>query len=224
MPVSALNVDARATFIWRTYLHLLGSILAFTGIECVLFSTGMAESIAISMLQLPWLVILGVFMVVSWIASHMAHRAESAAAQYMALGVFITAEALIFVPLLFMAERMAGGGVITSAAGVTVIAFVGLTMVAFITRKDFSFLRGVLFYAMILALVAIVGGAIFGFQLGTYFSVVMVGVAGAAILYDTSNIIHHYPEDRYVGAALALFASVALMFWYVLRLFMASDD
>jgi hypothetical protein len=52
----------------------------------------------------------------------------------------------------------------------------------------------------------------------------MIGFAGAAILYDTSNVLHHYPEDRYVGAALQLFASVALMFWYVLRLFMGSRD
>ena len=51
------------------------------------------------------------------------------------------------------------------------------------------------------------------------------GPAGAAaILYDTSNVLHHFPEDRYVGAALQLFASVALMFWYVLRLFMSSRD
>jgi len=40
----------------------------------------------------------------------------------------------------------------------------------------------------------------------------------------TSPVLHHFPEDRYVGAALQLFASVALMFWSVLRLFMSSDD
>ena len=71
--------------------------------------------------------------------------------------------------------------------------------------------------------VSIVGGAIFGFQLGTWFSVAMVGFAGAAILYDTSNVLHHHPEDRYVGAACQLFASVALMFWYILRIFMSRD-
>ena len=46
----------------------------------------------------------------------------------------------------------------------------------------------------------------------------MVAFAGAAILYDTSNVLRHYPEDRYVAASLELFASTALMFWYVLRL------
>jgi hypothetical protein len=93
-----------------------------------------------------------------------------------------------------------------------------------VTRKDFSFLRGMLMWGGVVAMLAIVGGILFGFELGTWFSVAMIGFAGAAILYDTSNVLHHFPEDRYVGAALPLFASVALMFWYVLRLFMSSDD
>ena len=37
-------------------------------------------------------------------------------------------------------------------------------------------------------------------------------------LHDTSKVMNSYPEDRYVGAALELFAGVALLFWYVLRL------
>ena len=53
--------------------------------------------------------------------------------------------------------------------------------------------------------------------------VAMIGFAGAAVLYDTSNIMHHYPQDRYVAASMALFASIALMFWYILRLFMGRD-
>jgi len=76
--------------------------------------------------------------------------------------------------------------------------------------------------AFAVALMLIVAATVFGFQMGPIFSVAMVGLAGAAILYDTSKVLHHYPEDRYVAAALELFASVALMFWYVLRLFLAS--
>jgi hypothetical protein len=63
-----------------------------------------------------------------------------------------------------------------------------------------------LFWGGISALVLIVAGVAFGFQLGTHFSVAMVALAGAAILYDTSNVPHHYPEDRHVAAALELFA------------------
>jgi len=142
----------------------------------------------------------------------------SMAAHYAALAGYVVAQAIIFVPLLYVANYYAPGA-IASAAAVTFVGFVGLSLIAFITRKDFSFLRGILCWGGVLALVLIVAGVIFGFQLGTFFSVAMVGLAGAAILYDTSNILHHYPEDRYVAAALELFASVALMLWYVLRIF-----
>ncbi len=40
---------------------------------------------------------------------------------------------------------------------------------------------------------------------------------------DTSRIIHNFPEDRHVAAALELFASVALMFWYVIQIFLSRD-
>ena len=93
-----------------------------------------------------------------------------------------------------------------------------------VTKRDFSFLRSLLFWGGICALVMIVAGVVFGFQLGTFFSVGMVAFAGGAILYDTSNVLHHFPEDRYVGAALQLFASVALLFWYVLTLFLRARD
>ena len=72
-------------------------------------------------------------------------------------------------------------------------------------------------------LVLIVAAVIFGFELGVFFSVAMVGLAGGAVLHDTSKVLHHYPEDRYVAASLELFASVALMFWYVLQLFMSRE-
>jgi FtsH-binding integral membrane protein len=127
------------------------------------------------------------------------------------------------VPLLVIADRFAPGA-IQSAGIVTMLAFAGLTAIAFVTRKDFSFLRGVLLFGGLVAFVAIVAGVIFGFELGMFFSVAMVGFAGVAILYDTSNVIHHFPEDRYVAASLELFASVALMFWYVLRIFISSRD
>ncbi len=223
IPVGERSSDVRATFVTRTYNHLMGSIVLFTLIEFYLFSTGIAETIAAFMLQGSWLIVLGGFIVVSWLASRVAATSESMASQYMALGGFIVAEALIFVPLLWIANQMAPG-MITSAALVTLLGFGGLTAVAFSTRKDFSFLGSLLRWAGVVALVGIVAAVFFGFELGTWFSVAMVGLAGAAILYDTSNVLHHYPEDRYVAAALQLFASVAMMFWYVLRIFMANRE
>jgi FtsH-binding integral membrane protein len=220
---TGVHASARSAFIARTYNHLFGAIITFTLLEIFFFKTGMAENIARSLLGVNWLLVLGGFVIVSWFASRAAHKASSAATQYLALGAFVVAEAIIFVPLLYIANRYAPG-TITSAATVTLTGFAGLTFLAFRTRKNFSFLGGLLRWGLILAMIAIVAGVLFGFELGTWFSVAMVGLAGGAILFDTSKIIHDFPEDRHVAAALELFASVALMFWYVLRLFMGSRN
>jgi FtsH-binding integral membrane protein len=223
VPVGQSSVQARADFITRTYNHLMGSILLFTLIEIWFFTTGMAETIASAMMGGSWLLILGGFMLVTWLASRAAHTSESKAAQYAALVAVVFAYAVLFVPMLFMANSVADG-VIESAAAVTMLGFGGLTAVAFTTRKDFSFLGSALRFGGVIALVAIVAAVLFGFELGTWFSVAMVAFAGGAILYDTSNILNHYPEDRYVSAALQLFTSVALMFWYILRIFLGNRD
>ncbi len=220
IPVAAVGADARATFITRTYLHLLAAIIAFVLVEVFLFTSGMAETMARAMLGTNWLFVLGGFMIVGWFGSRMATAGGSQAKQYAGLGVYVLGQAIIFVPLLYIAQLYAPG-TIESAALVTLLGFAGLTAVAMTTRKDFSFLGSMLRWGFVIALVLIVGGVLFGFQLGTFFSVAMIALAGGAILYDTSNVLHHFPEDQYVGASLQLFASVALMFWYVLQLMMS---
>ena len=220
-PVSESSVEDRSDFIWKCYAHVVGAILVFAGISAYLLQTGIAARIAEPMLG-NWLLVLGAFMLVSWGASHVAHRIKSSAAQYGAFAVFIFAESLIFAPLLFIAQA-AKPGVIDNAAGVTILGSIGLIATAMITRKDFSFLRGLMVWGFILAMVAIVSSVLFGFQLGTWFSVAMIGFAGAAILYDTSNILHHFSQDKYVAASMQLFASIALMFWYILMLFLNRD-
>jgi FtsH-binding integral membrane protein len=219
--VSSLGVEDRSEFIWKCYAHVVVAILAFAGIEAYFFQSGIAERIAMPMLQ-NWWMVLGAFILAGWGATHVAHRIESKNAQYAAFAAFIFLEALIFAPMLYIASQMQPG-IIDSAAGVTILGTVGLVATAMITRKDFSFMRGMMVWGGMLALVAIIGSMIFGFELGTWFSVAMIGFAGAAVLYDTSNIMHHYPQDKYVAASMQLFASIAMMFWYILRLFMSRD-
>ena len=97
-PVAAIGVDARASFINRTYNHLMGAIVLFTLIEVGLFQSGYAESIARVLLGGSWLLVLGAFMLVSWFASRVSLTSESKGAQYAALGGFVVAESIIFVP------------------------------------------------------------------------------------------------------------------------------
>jgi uncharacterized protein len=212
------GIDSRAQFITRTYTHLVGGILLFVLVEMGLFESGLADQIARFMLSFNWFIILGAFMLVGWLASRTAQTSSSVGMQYFAYAAYVVAEALIFVPMLWYADAKAPGA-IDSATLVTLLGAAGLMIVAHRTRKDFSFLRAILNWGFVVAILAMIGGAVFGFQLGTWFSVAMIGFAGAAVLYDTSNIIRTYPEDRYVSAAMQLFASIALMFWYVLRLF-----
>ena len=135
----------------------------------------------------------------------------------MGLGIYVLAEGLIFAPMFGIAQLVAPGAI--GAAGFITLLLVGaLTWTAFSSKTDFSFLGGILKVGGLVALGTIIAGAIFGFKLGIWFSGITVLFAGACVLYDTSRIIHDYPADRPVGAALHLFASIALMLWYVLRI------
>lgn len=213
------DTGGRSQFISRTYMHLLGAVLLFAGIEYALFQVPQIEGYAVLMLS-NWMAVLGAFILVSWIASHAAHRVESLAGQYAALGIFVLAEAIIFLPMFFLALAI-DPGILTMAVAITLGAFLALTGVAMYSGRDFTFLRSFLVWAGLIALATIGLGLAIGFHLGTYFSMAMIGLAGASILYDTSKILKVYPEDRYVAAALELFASIALMLWYVLRLLLS---
>src|SRR5689334_19879612 len=94
------SAESRARFIMRTYGHLMGAIFAFVGLEVFLFQSGMAYSILSALQGVNWLLVLGAFLIVGWLASKVAHSVESMPAQYAALGVYVVAEAIIFVPMI----------------------------------------------------------------------------------------------------------------------------
>ena len=222
-----VSTDDRSTFITKTYLHLIVAVFAFVGLESVLLKSEMGQRLGYTMLNNWWL-LWGGFMLVSWLATRFAHNVKSRAMQYFGLGLIVTAYAVIFLPMMMYAQQMANGGgsLIFRAGMITLSGFFALTAIAFITRKNFSFLRSFLMWGGVIAFILIVCSGLFGLSLGIWFSVGMVGFAGAAILYDTSNIIHEYNDEQYVGAAVQLFASLALMFWYVLQLVLSfsGDD
>ena len=218
--VADAEPDVRAAFIRKTYLHLAGAILAFVVLEFLLLNSPIAKPLASIMFsgRLAWLVVLGAFMGVSMLANWWANSQASIGMQYLGLGLYVAAEAVIFLPLLMFANIQAPGAIF-SAGIMTVLLFFTLTATAFVTRKNFSFLGPILMIGGFVALGVIVLSAIFGFNLGIIFSGIMILFAGAAILYNTSNVLHQYNPNQHVAASLTLFASVALLFWYILRLF-----
>jgi len=223
--VAAQGVEARARFISRVYTHLFGAIVAFTILEVVLYKAGIPERLFAGMGRSTGFVMFGVFVVGGWLARGLAQRTESLPLQYVGLSLYVLLWTGLFMPILWVAATYPRfEGAIESAVYLTLFLFAGLTAIVFYTRKDFSFLGSLLMWGGLCALAAIVASWIFGFTLGPIFMVAMIALSGAAILFDTSNVIHHYNERQYVGAALELFSSVALMFFYVLQLIMSMRE
>jgi hypothetical protein len=220
--VAQARPTERAEFIQKTYLHLAGAVGAFVLVEYFLFQTGIARGLYefISGSRFIWLAIIAGFSLVGWLSRSLAERADSVQTQYVGLGIEVVAQALLFAPLLYIAANFTDASVIPTAGILTLLLFVGLTAVALITKKDFSFLGGILTIGGFVALGVIICSVIFGFQLGLLFSAFMVIFASAAILYDTSKVMHYYQPHQYVAASLELFASVALLFWYILQIVM----
>ncbi len=218
-PVSLASVSERAEFLQKTYLHLACAIFAFAGISALLFKT----EIPVKMLMLTrgtrfsWLIFMGLFMIIGGIARKLARSGSSVALQYLGLGLFVVLQSLFMCPMLLVADLKAPGAIAASGV-ITLTTFTGLTMLVFLVKRDFTFLGRALSVAGFAAFGLILCSILFGFSLGVLFAFGMVVLASGYILYNTSNIIQHYPSDSYVAASLNLFADVALLFWYILRI------
>jgi FtsH-binding integral membrane protein len=224
--VSQTDDAAQVAFYKQTYAHVAGGVLAFILFEYLLLQSDTVVNFMMSMTNgYKWLLLLGGFMFITHYAESTALKSQDKNMQYLAYGAYIFAEALIFVPLIYIASSFTESGpeLLQQAGIVTISLFTGLTAVVFVTKKDFSFLRTGLTVGFFIALGLIIAGSLFGFNLGLWFSVAMCLLAGGSILYQTSNLIHKYKQDQYIPAALGLFAALMLLFWYVLQIFMSRD-
>ena len=219
--VNASDIE-KASFYRKTYKHLALAVLAFIVVETILIKTIPAQAI-IWMFngRFIWLFIIGLF----WLGTTMSNKLAfnpSRDKQYLGLAFYVILEAIIFLPMIYIASSYSGGNdILMQAALTTFFMFAGLTAVVFLTNTDFSFLRTMLIVGGFVSLGIIVVGAIFGFNLGLWFSAGMAVLASASILYQTDQIKNNYGTEQYVGASLQLFASVMLLFWYILRIFMS---
>lgn len=219
--VSEANDVERVAFYKKTYMHVAIAILSFMVVEGFLLRA-VPEEFILKMMsgRIIWLFIIGMFWLASILADRLAFSLDRTT-QYLGLGLYVLIEAIIFLPVLYFALVLTdSAAVVQQAAIITLFMFGGLTAVVFFTKKDFSFLRSALVIGGFVALGLIVAGAVFGFNLGLWFSVAMVALAAGSILYQTSQIKDKYATGQYVGAALQLFASVMLLFWYILRILM----
>ncbi len=226
----------RAQFYRRTYAHVAGAFLAWGTLLSAFFVTGAAGPIAKVFFGMGnigmMLVMLGLGFGTT-IAQTMAFSRSSKGTQYAGLGLAVLLEALLFVPLILLVVAMGSKGQQLDAAAfasavksvfapallTTGLLIGGLTATVFMTQKDFSFLRTVVLIGSFAALGVIIAAMIFGISLGFFFSLAMVVLMGAAILYQTWQIKDQASPDQHVGAATALFVSFVTLLWYVIMLF-----
>jgi len=217
------TAEERGQFIIRTYMHLFAAIAALVGIETLLQMTPFPV-VMLNMIggtgMIGMLIYMGLFIGSSHLANSWAHGGASLTTQYAGLGLYVIVQAVILAPLLYLATTRQPG-VLTDAAMATGFIFCGLTAVVFITRKNFSFMGPFLGVLGMAAIGIMFTSVIFGFTLGNVFTYAIIALAAGYILYSTSNVLHEYNTSQYVAASLSLFASVALLFRFILHLFMS---
>ena len=217
IPLVLLNTERRARFILRAYIHLLLAILAFSLTEIALVQSRLAEPLLRVLLGVPWALFLVGIIWVGWLASRIIRLTESLFQQYITLAIFTVTESILVLPLLFTAKTYLSV-TIHNAVLLTLTGFLGLTVIVVISRRDFSLFSTMTLWIAMASLLLIIASLIFGFEADTWVPVGMISIAGGSILRTTSRILRYYPEDRYVAAALEIFASLALLFWSVVCL------
>jgi modulator of FtsH protease len=111
-----------------------------------------------------------------------------------------------------------GGQIVMTAMGGTGIIFVGLSAYALTTRKDFSFLGGMLFAGILVAFLAGLGAVIFSIPaLSMAVSAMFILLMSGLILYQTSQIIHG-GETNYIMATVTLYVAIYNLFLSLLHL------
>jgi uncharacterized protein len=190
---------------------------------------GVTQSMArFSAWAAQWSLALGAVILLAALFRGVAYNARSPAVQYACLGSFVVVESVLLVPVLTRAAAEAPGA-IRNASLLSLIAFACGTVTAFALRRDLSFLKALVQSGLGLGLIAVVMALTFGFGLGTGFAVLMLAVALIALLHDVSAVLQDADQedeaegtgsrDLHAAASLSLFASMALMFWSALSLF-----
>lgn len=217
----------RVTFIKKTYGHVALAVLAFIIFEATLLNSQFGLDLGFSMYN-NWMIVLILFMGGTWVANKWAHEPGNVEKQYLGLFLYAFLEALIFLPMfihLLYGDQFVGqvSQILGQATVLSVGLFMGLSAIALFSGKDFSFLKSILFVGFGIAMALVIAGTLFGFDLGLVFCGAMVLLAGGSILYQTSRLVHDYHSTQHVAAALGLFASFMLLFYYVLQIFMSRD-
>jgi modulator of FtsH protease len=114
-----------------------------------------------------------------------------------------------------------GAQLVMTALGGTGVIFLGLSAYALTTRKDFSFLGGMLVTGILVAFLAGIGAAVFNLPgLSLAVSAIFIVLMSGLILFQTSQIIHG-GETNYIRATVTLYVAIYNLFLSLLRILSA---
>src|SRR5690606_20737838 len=137
-------------------------VLVFIIFETILLRIDPLVNAMLSLQGYSWLLLLLGFMGVTWLAQNMAYRNSDKSMQYGGYLLYILAEAIIFVPILYIAMYYGGGPqMIMLPSVITGRMFIVLSAAVMLTSTYFSFLRTGLTVGFFIALGLIAAGTIF---------------------------------------------------------------
>lgn len=207
--VAEVPLSERLAFIRRVYSLLAISLVLGVAAGALTISNLAFLSFVASNIFLFFIAEFGVL-----IASNFVKRNGMAA--FVMMNIFTILTGITTAPIVYLYIDVA-----LQAALTTIGVFVGLTIYTFISKKDFSFLGGILTIALIAMIVIGLLNAFWLQSSATSMAMSWIGalVFSGFILFETSNIIRRYPTDMAVQAALGLYISILNLFIILLRIF-----
>ncbi len=214
--VAQASQQVRVQFIRQVYSILFGSLLV----------TVLAGFIAVQESVLP--IVMGL-MPILWIGEVvccivLSFTRRTTGLNLLVFGLFAALLGAGLAPLLLQVSEKSPG-LPTAAATLTLGVFGALSTYALTTKKDFSFLGGMLFASLIgLCLVGILLIFLPSAFLSSLYSLVGVLLFSGYVLYDTSQIIHRLQPGEAIIGAIELYLDFLNLFLFILQLLSNRSD
>lgn len=211
---SLLSEIAKHKVLKNTYL-LLAMTLLFTAVTAAISTSLALPSFGI-------LITLGGYFGLLFLTNRLKNSMWGLASVFALTGFM----GLTLGPMLNHYLSMPGGGsIVMTAFGMTAFIFIGLSAYVLVTKKDFSFLGGMLFAGLVVVVIASIAAYFLQMPgLSLAISAAVVLLMCGLILFETSQILQG-GETNYIMATVGLYITIFNLFTSLLHLlgFTSSD-
>jgi len=219
-PAITRTVEERLAFLRRVYGWMFAGVLATVMGIAIAIESGLAMNLLLAGL-LPNILLTVAWIGGAYLVQKVRHVETWNVVAFAAYGLLtgIVISNLVLLAMLFATHNgQPEGAYIMQAGLMTLLTFGGLSVYAFFTKRDFSFLRGML----VVGTFVLLGALIIGFFVeSSGFHLVVSGFGvllfAGYTLYDTQKVLRTYPDGEHVAGAMTLFLDFVLLFVYILR-------